>query len=183
MSIHYARVGRRGADEPAGSDYNQPNDRSPAAYPVASLDHHPEEYFREDRSGDNAGALEHEVGRSRDEVEAHVLQDRWAGIWEGWDQEIIKFMRGFAWLEGQLVFFAIGEIQYEAEAFSNEHGEWLHVGMEKLAMIAALVHVLASHKFVSYLACHLPKVEMVPHIKKIVTAITFAPRSVSIATQ
>jgi hypothetical protein len=53
--------------------------------------------------------------------------------------------------------------------------------MEKFTVNASLIDILASHKFVSSIREIVPKVEIVPAIRKIVTAVIFAPRYPSMA--
>jgi len=43
--------------------------------------------------------------------------------------------------------------------------------MEKFAMMATFINILTAHQFGSYLREEIPKVEMVPHIRKIITAV------------
>ncbi len=86
-------------------------------------------------------------------------------------------MRSLTRLEGDLIVLEIGEVEDDAEGLPHEHGEGLHVGMEELLMMAALVHVLRTHQLVGWVGKTVPKVEIVPQIRKIVTAEAFAPNA------
>ena len=72
--------------------------------------------------------------------------------------------------------FPIGKIENQAKGLSNKHSKGLHVRVKKFAVKASLIHVLTSHKFVGLIKDIVPKVEIVPAIRKIVTAVIFAPR-------
>jgi len=85
-------------------------------------------------------------------------------------------MRFLARLERKLVLFFVGIVEHQAETLANKHSKRLHVGMEKLAMNASFVDILASHKFVGWVMSGVPKVEMVPATRKMVTAVILAVR-------
>ena len=89
-------------------------------------------------------------------------------------------MRSLARLKRKVVLFTIREVEEEAKTFTHEHGEGLHVRVEELAVDSSLVDPLASHQLIGLVTFNLPKVEIVPQMRKIVTAMILAPRKLSI---
>lgn len=84
-------------------------------------------------------------------------------------------MGSLARLQGKLVILEICKIEDDAEGLPHEHGEGLHVGMKELLVVATLIDVLATHQLIGCLNVSVPKVEIVPQMRKIVTADAFAP--------
>ena len=66
--------------EAAWSDHSQPNHRQSASNPVPFLDDHPEKNLRKNGSRDDACPFEHQVSRSCDQIQTHILEYRRAGI-------------------------------------------------------------------------------------------------------
>lgn len=127
---------------------------------------HPDKNFWEYGSGDDWGALEHLVGRAGDEAETHVLQHRWAGVSYGRNDEDPWAVRGFAFLQRSGIAFAGVEEEAETERLTDKHREGLHVGMEEFFGMFTLSDCDWALEFICWVSKELPKVEMVPEMRK-----------------
>ena len=59
-------------------------------------------------------------------------------------------MRGFPFLQRKWLFFTIKEVDPNAKRFPQKHEPGLHVRMEKLPILASLLHMLTTLQFESF---------------------------------
>ena len=83
-------------------------------------------------------------------------------------------MRSFALFQRKNIFLEVRSIEEDTKSLSEEHNEGLHVGMKKFAMMVPLFDVLTTHQLKSCLVREVPKVPIVPLMKKMATAIILA---------
>ncbi len=80
------------------------------------------------------------ISGSRNEAETHVLEHGGAGVSYGRYDKDPRLVGSFSLFQRCWVVLAGVEKEQQAESLANEHGEGLHVRVEKFLIVSAFSH-------------------------------------------